>query len=124
MAEAIGIRISNIADIKAAFNRSPGLMRRELNTAIKKTVFKVQAASMTNTPVLTGRLRASTRSLFGDLRGEVGTNTNYDVYVHEGTRYMQARPYLRMAVEDNAHNIDNYFTEAVDKVLNEIGKAT
>jgi len=97
-------------------------MARELNTAIKKSVLTIQGLSMTNTPVLTGRLRASTRSLFSNLRGEVGTHTNYDVFVHEGTRFMPARPYLRDAVEESNGEVGDFFTSAVDNVLKEIGK--
>lgn len=124
MAEAIGIRITNLAQIKRAFNKAPNLMRRELNIAIKKSVFTIQAGSMRNTPVLTGRLRASHRSQFADLRGEVGTHTNYDIFVHEGTRYMRGRPFLREAVESSEQPVQRFFKQAVDKVLNEIGRST
>lgn len=78
---------------------------------------------MINTPVLTGRLRASTYSKFEPLRGEVGTNTNYDRFVHEGTRYMKARPYLKMAVDDSNSEVNELFTRAAQEVLNDIGKS-
>lgn len=117
----IEIKITNLAQIRSAFNKAPTLMKSELNTAIKKTIFTIQRKSMINTPVLTGRLRASTRSLFADLRGEVGTNTNYDIFVHEGTRFMKARPYLRTAVEDTKEDIDRNFKDAVQNVLDKIG---
>jgi len=53
------------------------------------------------TPVKTGRLRASFHfSPAGSfLRAVVSTNTNYDVFVHEGTRYMRARPFLKEGVD-------------------------
>lgn len=120
---SVNITIKNLPQIKSAFNKAPGLMTRELNTAIKKSVFFVQGKSMINTPVLTGRLRASHRSLFSNLKGEVGTNTNYDVFVHWGTRYMKARPYLLEAVKDSDAEVNRFFTQAVDKVLSDIGKS-
>lgn len=98
-------------------------MKSELNTAIKKSIIVIQRKSMMNTPVRTGRLRASTSSSFGDLKGEVGTHTNYDIFVHEGTRFMKARPYLRDAVEENNDTVQEFFTKAVDNVLSDIGKS-
>lgn len=120
----ISIKITNMRQIKSAFDKSPRLMTRELNIAIKKSIITIQGDSMRNTPVLTGRLRASTRSLFGNLKGEVGTHTNYDIFVHEGTRYMRPRPYMRQAVETNAGRVQEFFTKAVDTVLSEIARST
>lgn len=121
---AISITIKNLPQIKAAFGSAPRLMARELNLAIRKTVLTIEADSKRNTPVRTGRLRASTYDRFSNLKGEVGTNTDYDRFVHEGTRFMKGRPYLRMAVQSNESNTDRFFTDAVNSVLVQIGKAT
>lgn len=123
MANEVSITIKNLPQIRAAFNKSPTLMTRNLNTAIKKSVLSIQAQSMRNTPVLTGRLRGSHRSLFSNLRGQVGTHTNYDIYVHEGTKYMRARPFLRDAVEFSDSLVNRFFKEAVDDTLSEISRA-
>lgn len=121
---SIAIKITNLPQIRAAFAKAPSLMARNLNLAIRKTVIAIEGDSRRNTPVLTGRLRASTYTQYGNLRGEVGTRTVYDIFVHEGTRYMRARPYLRMAVQANSGRVDGFFTEAVDKTLHEIGRQT
>lgn len=118
----IAVKITNLPQIREAFNKAPYLMAGELNLAIRKSIFTIQGASVRNTPVATGRLRASTSSQFSNLRGEVGTHTNYDVYVHEGTRYMKARPYLADAVKETNDIIQKFFTVAVQNVLDKIGK--
>lgn len=118
---SIDIKITNLNEIRSAFNKSPFLMTKYLNVAIQKVVFKIRQQSTINTPVATGRLRASHYTQFGNLRAEVGTNTDYDIFVHEGTRYMRPRPYLRNAIEESNHSIDDYFKDAVQKVLDEIG---
>lgn len=120
----IAIKIKNLPQIKAAFNKAPFLMTKELNTAIKKSIFTIQSKSMVNTPVLTSRLRSSHKSMFQNLRGEVATNTDYDVYVHWGTRFMKARPFMLQAVESSDAEVNRFFTKAVDDVLSKIGKAT
>lgn len=121
---SINVTIKNLPEIKRAFAKSPRLMTRELNLAIKKSIFTIERKSMINTPVDTGRLRASHSTIFGSLRGQVNTNTNYDIFVHEGTRFMKARPFMLQAVNSSSMEIDKYFTDAVDNVLNEIGRST
>lgn len=118
---AIAIKITNLREIRQAFIIAPMQMTRQLNIAIQKSAFTIQRQSMINTPVLTGRLRSSTSSQFSNLRGVVGTHTTYDVYVHEGTRYMKGRPYLRDAVESNESIIQQFFHTAVNNVLRAIG---
>lgn len=120
----IKIKIVNLPQIKAAFGASKLLMTKELNKAIGLSVFRISADSRRGTPVDTGRLRSSTYERLSNLRGEVGTMTNYDIFVHEGTRYFRGRPYLRKSVESNQGNVEGYFETAVQNVLDKIGKAT
>jgi HK97 gp10 family phage protein len=119
----VQIKITNIEEIRRAFNKAPALMTANLNLAIRKTVLSIQSKSMINTPVDTGRLRSSTRSIFGNLKGEVGTNTKYDIFVHDGTKYLKARPYLADAVKDSSIEIDLNFKTAVQATLDSIGRA-
>lgn len=116
----VNITITNIAQIKHAFGVAPMEMTKQLDIAIKKTLFRIQASGSPKTPVLTGRLRASWYSKFGNLRGETGTNTNYDVFVHEGTRFMTGRPYLKDAVEDTNTETEQDFKAAVQNTLDKI----
>lgn len=123
MPDPIAMKITNAGEIRRAYAKSPALMTKNLSIAIKTAVFLVQGKSMVNTPVLTGRLRGSTYARFEPLRGEVGTNTTYDMFVHEGTKFMKGRPYLRMAVEDSNQEIQELFTRAAQDVLNDIGRS-
>ena len=143
----INITIKNLPQIKAAFNKAPALMSRNLNTAIKKTVIHISGKAAENAPVDTSRLRSSilTGITYGNLKGTIFPNVNYAYYVHEGTgiyvghkpyyanipnvgwRYMKGmkpRRFLYDAVESEQIYTDKFFTEAVDLTLNEIGRAT
>lgn len=124
MANEISIKITNLEQIKSAFGRAPALMSRGIGDAIKKTALTVQRKSMINTPVDTGRLRASTYSKFSPFTAVVGTNTDYDMFVHNGTRFQKAQPYLRDATNDSIFETRKFFTEAVDNVLSQIGRNT
>lgn len=120
----IQIKIKNLPQIKRAFGLAPALMSGNLNIAIRKTVLTIGGQSRRRTPVRTGRLRASHYERFSNLKGEVGTNTSYDRYVHWGTRYMKARPYLQEAVEASEPYLNRFFRDAVQNTLNSIGKRT
>lgn len=133
----IKVQIKNLAEIKSAFRKAPADMVRELNKAIAKSVFSIQRGEIKEYQALgiriitKGLYNSITRgTYFSNLKGEVGPNVtnsagvNYAVYVHEGTRYMRARPFLYNSVNASQKDVDKFFTEAVENVLNNIEKST
>lgn len=67
---------------------------------------RVQNAARQRAPVDTGRLRSSIATTRPEARGDrtlvvrIGSNVRYAIFVHEGTRYMRARPFLREAINE------------------------
>lgn len=118
----VSIRISNIAEIRRAFALAPGDMANQLQRAIRKATFQVGRQSRINTPVLTGRLRASHTERFQPGKGIIEPTAHYAIYVHEGTRYMRARPFLAEAVDSETGQVQDFFTEAVKEVFDRIGR--
>lgn len=119
---AVQIRIKNMNQIRMAFLRNPREMAKNLDKAIKRIVLGIERDSKIATPVDTGYLRASHYTRFQPLKGEVGTNTQYDRFVHEGTRFMRARPYLQSAVDKNENFIDREFKNAVQDTLDKLAR--
>lgn len=68
-----------------------------------RKAIRVQGAAKRNCPVDTGRLRSSisVSQEFTDHGAvtTVGTDVEYAIFVHEGTRYIAGRPFLRDALE-------------------------
>ena len=118
----IQVRITNLAEIQAAFKSAPIKMARNLNDAIRRSALAVQRQSMINSPVLTGNLRASHQSIFEPLKATIQPMANYAIFVHEGTRYMKGRPFLLEAVEAETENINDNFHKAVQDTLDEIAR--
>lgn len=119
----VKIKITNLNEIRAAFIKAPRIMTVNLQKAIQRSIIRIGGQSRRNTPVRTGRLRASHYERFySTLKGEVGTNTSYDLFVHEGTRFMRGRPYLRFAVEQEQTSVDNEFKVAVQDTLDQIAR--
>jgi HK97 gp10 family phage protein len=75
-----------------------------INAAIQRTIYKVtllvERLGKQKSPVDTGRLRASISSDIHPMNATVSTHTNYAIYVHDGTRYMRGRPFMRQAADD------------------------
>jgi HK97 gp10 family phage protein len=122
---AVNIQIKNIAQIRSAFAKSPAKMTKNLNLAIRRVGLRVSRDSRRFTPVDTGRLRASHKEHFANLKGEIrvgGFKDDYAAFVHEGTRFMKARPFLADAVESNESFTDKEFKHAVQSTLNELAR--
>lgn len=125
---SVNIQIKNLPQIRAAFAQAPRLMSSNWKQALIKSAVLVQSESMIRTPVLTGRLRAShefrvTGGGFG-MQAEVGPTANYGIFVHEGTRFMRARPFLKQGAEASLNRIQDFFTKATQDALNDIGRRT
>ena len=95
---------------------APDKMAVAMRNSIYKITLLVERSAKQNTPVDTGRLRSSISNNIRPMHAEVRTNTNYAVYVHEGTRYMSARPFMRDAVREVSQQVNSIVREEL-KVL-------
>lgn len=98
MAEDIHVSIlpsgTNLANAFLTIDMA-GFLRRE----ISQLAMAVERYAKQLTPVDTGRLRASifTSPTLMGLGAIVSTNTEYAIYVHDGTKYIKkARPFMTM----------------------------
>lgn len=84
---------------------------------MQKITLTVLRHSQQRTPVRFGHLRRSetTRVEPGGLRGWVGTNVRYAPFVHEGTRFMAARPFFEQGMQDSRGEIDRLLQESGDE---------
>lgn len=86
------------AELKAMLSGPQGPVVRDLG----RRAYRVRSGAVAACPVDTGRLRSSINvSMGGDFESayaDIGTNVEYALYVHEGTRYMEGRPFLTDAL--------------------------
>lgn len=99
-------------EIVVTINKFPQIISRfrpEVNRVLKKTTMDIYALSQTTVPVRKdqrkvkgGALKNSGVTEYSDsaMEGSVTYGIEYAVYVHEGTRYMPARPFLKNAYDD------------------------
>lgn len=119
----VKIKIKNLAQIRSAFKASPRIMTKNLRKAIEKALITVQRQSVINAPRRTGFLKASHQhKMLSNLSGYVQPTADYAIFVHEGTRFMRSRPFLRQAVAEKEQEIDRLFLSAVQDTLDEIAR--
>ncbi len=124
------VRITNLEEIRRAFRKAPELMVKHLNTAIEGSIFQVE-----RTVTLKGysneyyqnRTYSLTRnwvSMFQPGKGTLYNRMDYATYLHEGTRRgITARPFLADSLKEDGKQIEKNFENAVQKVLDEIGRS-
>lgn len=62
----------------------------------------------------TGNLRNSVTNVVEETAVHVGTNVEYGIYVHEGTRHMAANRFLRNALQNNVDQIRQYLKDDLE----------
>ena len=56
------------------------------------------------------------------MEAAVGPTVNYATFIHDGTRFMKARPFLKDGAEASLDQIDEFFTDATQSALDKIGR--
>lgn len=81
------LKIEGADKVAAAFARAPRVVSIEARKAIMKALILLQGAAREFTPRDTSRLDSAIRTeMKSSLSGEVIADTNYAVFVHEGTQ--------------------------------------
>lgn len=121
MAGSIKISIPNKAELVRALKAMPEKTVGELQRATSAAAFLIEGESKQRSPVDTGRLRSSIATSLGVGKLGIGaivqTNVFYAIYVHEGTRKMASRPFMKQAVDSLENRIAGIYIEAMDRVI-------
>ncbi len=79
---------------------------------LDKVAFDVLAEAQERAPKKTGYMANSGHVAPGDDKWSryIIFSANYSLYVHEGTRHMMGRPYLRQSVEHHRNDLQDNFS--------------
>lgn len=105
----------------------PPRLKNALSVGIKKSAFVIEGEAKKKTPrvfdaigpgpssgILVGSIHTR---LLGSLSAEVATRVKYAVYVHQGTRYMRARPFMKKGLDAAKNIIRQIFNEEITSAL-------
>jgi phage protein, HK97 gp10 family len=79
----------------------------DAHTLLQRIALKVEGTAKSNAPVKTGNLRRTVTSQATAHQAIIGASANYAVFVHEGTRFMAARPFIKNAIEQERNWIED-----------------
>ena len=98
-----------------------GELEAEIHGIMEDTGLNIMAEASDIVPVDTGHLRESLwyEVEYPDLALNVGDNADYAMYVEEGTTRMIGRPFLKLAVEGNAAEMEAQIDGAIASMLDE-----
>lgn len=96
---------------------TPDKLTSALSRVIQKFAFQVERESKIVTPVDTGRLRGSIASEIRPLQATIAPNVTYAVFVHEGTRFMRARPFMRWGLNSADRALDGIINSEIKEAL-------
>jgi HK97 gp10 family phage protein len=121
----IDIKIEGLSELARKWNRLSSKVKQMTMDALMKSGYRVERAAKKETPVDTGRLRASISvSSMLALRAEphvvISPHTNYAIYVHEGTRYMKARPFMTKGYEASRKQIQSDMRALLKNIASEM----
>ena len=110
----------NAEKVAKAFKQAPRNLGKNLGKALKDSAFTVERKSKIIAPWDTGLMSKSIRPEVKPLSAIIAPHVNYAVFVHEGTRFMAARPFMARGAKASERRIQGLFTEAVDNTLKTI----
>jgi hypothetical protein len=138
---AVQVKIKNLPQIRAAFEKSPRIMTKNLNYRIQRIVKLGVMETTKEAPIKDGGLRGSIirSGKWGNLKGSFGSDIEYAAAVHEGHKqevgrfvpainarlvqpFVKGNPFLTRAVDNIQSDVDKEFEKAVQDTLNEIGR--
>jgi len=107
----------NIPQVQVSMKGKQGRIGRATQSAIQKAGFLVERHSKQRAPVDTGRLRSSIRSRAFLFTATIRPNVNYAQFVHDGTRFMRGRPFMKQGLRDSTAQIRAVFSREIKGAL-------
>lgn len=121
------IQLIGMDRVMAHLGKIRSQLKSTLSAGMKEAAFivegkaKLQLTSGPNRAIRTGYLRSSiavTSVLPYEAR--VQAAAGYGIYIHEGTRYMKARPFMRDGLKDATPDIEKIFGKRIKSLVETI----
>jgi len=121
----LGVRSQSLKQFRRRMKRKPFLMAAGLQKVINQITMMTlrEAKDVVRGKVgnirayKTGNLMKKIVPILRPLEGIVKSNAKYSIYVHEGTRYMRARPFFTVATQNISKKAEEVVQLFVKTVL-------
>lgn len=102
---------------KNAFPQAPAVMRRAIGAAFAASRGPLLGDMNRRTPVDTGELRGSETAESNETSLTLRATAPHAIYVHQGARGLQGRPFMRDAVEAGLPAVEEAIVAAANREL-------
>ena len=118
------IFIRGLKELQRQLGRSKLIINRHFQNAIKRGSFILIRDLKTGgyVPVDTTKMKQSIRSDISQLKATIAPHTDYAIFVHEGTRFMEGRPFLDEAINRKKRAVEKEFEHATEKITQELAR--
>ncbi len=127
----VSISIPNLKIFEEAIRKSPYIVGKHLQNAITEAGYFFEretkqvirnSTDMWKSPIDTGYMWNTIYTEISSLRAEIVPRANYSVFVHQGTRFMQARPFFEITAKHANKDLVQIFENNLDKAMSEIAR--
>lgn len=108
---------TNAKNVAKKLGTTPERLAGAMSRAIRKSAFLVERGGKTKSPVDTGRMRSSISASITSVRAVIQPNVDYAIFVHEGTRFMRARPFMKEGLREAEGEIERVFKNEIVSAL-------
>lgn len=108
---------SNAKQVSANISVKPKRLDSGLTRALTKAGLLVERHSKIAAPVDTGRLRSSIQTEIGRFTATIFPSVKYAIFVHQGTRFMRGRPFMKIGEAAARRQINAIFKKEVGNAL-------
>ena len=114
----VNIKISsNINQVQNKIARMQPRVVRAIQGSVRKAGFIVERHSKMRSPVDTGRMRSSINTTVRGLSATIRPMVHYAQFVHNGTRFMRAQPFMTRGLNDSITEIRAVFNREIKGAL-------
>ncbi len=118
----INIQIEGAKELAQKWGAMSEDLKALAHDAFSKAGYVVEEQSKKLTPVDTGRLRGSINTssrltMKNEPHIVISPHTNYAVFVHEGTRFMPARPYMTQGYKNSERKIKSIMNKLLKDIV-------
>ena len=123
MNNEIKINISINNDFKKLISKlDTWSIKQVINKWIRRTTLFLEWESTKRTPIDTWLLRSSQRSFFSTLKWTIRNSRFYWLFVHEWTKYMKWRPWMKQTILENEKEINTEFNKWIEQYFTSLTK--
>lgn len=130
------LRIIGLEDFKRAIKRNPRFVVNRVNRylvqgmaaynrGILRSPWQLGNTSGGGAPVNTGNLRDTHIRTISRFEARIGPNVArapYALYVHDGTRRIQARPWLDFVYRTKSREIERYYQDMLKDIVKDLAR--